>query len=339
MPSHNIVVVGASAGGVETLINLVGSLPADLPASVLVVLHIPAQNPSLLPEILSRSGQLKAVHPKDGEAIQQGCIYVAPPDRHLLAAQGHVHLVRGPKENRLRPAIDPLFRSAAIAYGPKVVGVVLTGSLDDGTAGLRAIKRLGGVAIVQDPEEALYPSMPLSALEHVAIDYKLPVSAIGPLIVSLTRKPVDREGDYPVPEDMEIEMRMAEMDISTLDGNMKVGTPSAFSCPECGGVLWEIRDGDLMRFRCRVGHAFSIESMMAAQSEGVEEALWAALKTLEESVNLSRRLEDKARKRGQGWLAQRFREKLQDAEQRAEVIQSILFKDKRLPMVDMGTHE
>ncbi len=339
MPSHNIVVVGASAGGVETLIKLVGSLPADLPASVLVVLHIPAQNPSLLPEILSRSGQLKAVHPKDGEAIQQGCIYVAPPDRHLLAAQGHVHLVRGPKENRLRPAIDPLFRSAAIAYGPKVVGVVLTGSLDDGTAGLRAIKRLGGVAIVQDPEEALYPSMPLSALEHVAIDYKLPVSAIGPLIVSLTRKPVDREGDYPVPEDMEIEMRMAEMDISTLDGNMKVGTPSAFSCPECGGVLWEIRDGDLMRFRCRVGHAFSIESIMAAQSEGVEEALWAALKTLEESVNLSRHLEDKARKRGQDWLAQRFREKLQDAEQRAEVIQSILFKDKRLPMVDMGTYE
>jgi len=339
VPSHNIVVVGASAGGVETLIKLVGSLPADLPASVLVVLHIPAQNPSLLPEILSRAGQLKAVHPKDGEAIQQGCIYVAPPDRHLLAAQGHVHLVRGPKENRLRPAIDPLFRSAAIAYGPKVVGVVLTGSLDDGTAGLRAIKRLGGVAIVQDPEEALYPSMPLSALEHVAIDYKLPVSAIGPLIVSLTRKPVDREGDYPVPEDMEIEMRMAEMDISTLDGNMKVGTPSAFSCPECGGVLWEIRDGDLMRFRCRVGHAFSIESIMAAQSEGVEEALWAALKTLEESVNLSRHLEDKARKRGQDWLAQRFREKLQDAEQRAEVIQSILFKDKRLPMVDMGTYE
>jgi two-component system, chemotaxis family, protein-glutamate methylesterase/glutaminase len=339
VPGHDIVVVGASAGGVETLIKLVNDLPADLPASVFVVLHIPAQSPSLLPQILNRSGQLKVVHPRNGEAIQRGCIYVAPPDQHLLVEQGHVHLVRGPKENRLRPAIDPLFRTAAAAYGPKVVGVVLTGSLDDGTAGLLAIKRLGGVAIVQDPDEALYPSMPFSALEHVAVDYKLPVSAIGPLLVTLTREPMDKEGDYFVPEDMEIEVKMAEMDISTLDGNMKVGTPSVFSCPECGGVLWEIRDGDLVRFRCRVGHAYSIESMMAAQSEGVEEALWAALKTLEESVNLSRRLEDKARKRGQDWLAQRFKEKLQDAEQRAKVIQSVLFKDKTLPMVDMGTHE
>jgi two-component system, chemotaxis family, protein-glutamate methylesterase/glutaminase len=336
---HDIVVVGASAGGVETLIKLVGNLPANLPASVFVVLHIPAQNPSLLPEILSRSGQLKAVHPKNGEAIQQGCIYVAPPDRHLLVEQGHVHLVRGPKENRLRPAIDPLFRSAAIAYGPKVVGVVLTGSLDDGTAGLRAIKRVGGVAVVQDPDEALYPSMPLSALQHVAVDYKLPVSAIGPLIVSLIREPVAKEGEYSVPEDMEIEVRMAEMDISTLDGHMKVGTPSVFSCPECGGVLWEIRDEDLVRFRCRVGHAFSIESMMAAQSEGVEEALWAALKTLEESVSLSRRLQVQARERGQDWLAGRFKERLQDAEQRAEVIRLVLFKDKTLPMVDMGAQD
>jgi two-component system chemotaxis response regulator CheB len=203
----------------------VNDLPADLPASVFLVLHVPAQNPSLLPQILNRSGQLKAVHPSNGEAIQQGCIYVAPPDRHLLVEQGHVHLVRGPKENRLRPAIDPLFRSAAAAYGPRVVGVVLTGSLDDGTAGLLAIKRLGGVAIVQDPHEALYPSMPLSALEHVAVDYRLPVSAIGPLIVSLTRELMDKEGDYFVPEDMEIEVRMAEMDIGALDGNMKVGTP------------------------------------------------------------------------------------------------------------------
>jgi two-component system, chemotaxis family, protein-glutamate methylesterase/glutaminase len=336
MPGHDIVVVGASAGGVEALIKFVEELPADLPASVFVVLHIPAQNPSLMPGILSRSGSLKAVHPKDGEAIQQGCIYIAPPDLHLLVEQGHVHLLRGPKENRHRPAIDPLFRSAATAYGPRVVGVVLTGSLDDGTAGLLAIKRLGGVAIVQDPEEALYPSMPLHALEHVDVDYKLPVSEIASLVTRLAYQQVDKEGVYHVPEDMEIEMRITEMDMNALNNGKHAGTPSVFSCPECGGVLWEIQDGELARFRCRVGHAYSIESMMAAQSEGVEEALWAALKTLEESASLSRRLEDQARERGQEWLAQRFAERLHDAQQRAEAIRPILFRDKTLPSTDMA---
>lgn len=336
MPGHDIVVVGASAGGVEALVKLANELPADLPASVFIVLHIPAQSPSLLPEILSRAGQLKAVHPKDGEAIQQGCIYVAPPDQHLLVERGHIHLVHGPKENRHRPAIDPLFRSAATIYGPRVVGVVLTGSLDDGTAGLLAIKRLGGVAIVQDPKEALYPSMPLSALNHVDIDYKLPLLEIAPLLVRLASEPVHGQGDYLVPDDMELEVKMAEMNLEALNNGEYVGTPSVFSCPECGGVLWEIRDKELMRYRCRVGHAFSIESMMAAQAEGVEEALWAALKTLEESVSLSRRLAKQARERGQNWLAQRFEEKMRDAQQRAELIRSALFKDKMLPTTDMA---
>jgi len=336
VPGHDIVVVGASAGGVEALIRLVEKLPSDLTAAIFVVLHVPAQNPSLLPEILSRSSQLKAVHPQDGEAIEKGCIYVAPPDRHLLIGRGHVHLVRGPKENRHRPAIDPLFRSAAAVYGPRVVGVVLTGSLDDGTAGLLAIKRLGGVAIVQDPEEALYPSMPLHALRHVHVDYKLPVSEIGSLITRLANESVDKEEVYHVPEEMEIEMRIAEVSMNALNNGKQAGTPSAFSCPECGGVLWEIQDGELARFRCRVGHAYSIESMMAAQSERVEEALWAALKTLEESVSLSRRLGDQARQRGQDWLAQRFEERLSDAQQRAEVIRAALFKDKTLPSIDMA---
>ena len=339
MPGHDIVVVGASAGGVEALMKLVSKLPANLPASVFIVLHIPAQGPSLLPEILSRSGRLKAVHPIDGAAIQQGCIYVAPPDLHLLLEPGHIHIVRGPKENRHRPAIDPLFRSAAAAYGPRVVGVILTGALDDGTAGLLAIKRLGGVAIVQDPREAFYPSMPLNALEHVKVDYKLPLSEIGPLIARLATKPMEKEGDYIVPEDMELEVRMAEMDMDMLNNGKHAGTPSVFSCPECGGVLWEIKDDELTRYRCRVGHAFSTESMMAAQSESVEEALWAALKTLEESASLSRRLAQQARERHQDWLAQRFEEKVRDAQQRAELISSALSRDKTLPTTDMAASQ
>jgi two-component system chemotaxis response regulator CheB len=229
-----------------------------------------------------------------------------------------------------------LFRSAAAAYGSQVVGVVLTGSLDDGTAGLLAIKRLGGIAIVQDPRDAFFPSMPLHALRHVDVDYKLPVSEIGPLITRLAYESVDNKGVYQVPEEMEIEMDMSEMDMNTLNNGKYIGTPSIFSCPECGGVLWEIQDGELERYRCRVGHAFSIESMMVAQSEGVEEALWAALKTLEESVSLSRRLAEQARGRGHDWLAQRFEERLHDAQQRAEVIRSILSKDKTLPSTDMA---
>src|SRR5579864_7798260 len=188
MPGHDIIVIGASAGGVEALVKLVGQLPGDLPAAVFVVLHIPAESPSLLPGILERSGPLPASQPGDNEAIRSGHIYVASPDYHLLIEQGRVRQMRGPKENRHRPAIDPLFRSAALTYGPRVVGVILTGALDDGTAGLLAVKRRGGVAIVQDPDEALYPSMPLSALENVEVDYTLPLASIGPQLEQLADK-------------------------------------------------------------------------------------------------------------------------------------------------------
>ncbi|HZU68462.1 MAG TPA: chemotaxis protein CheB [Ktedonobacteraceae bacterium] len=334
MPGHDIIVIGASAGGVEALMKLASELPADLPASIFIILHIPAHSPSLLPEILSRSCPLKAVHPSDGEVIEHGWMYVAPPDLHMLLEDQHIHLVRGPRENRRRPAIDPLFRSAAVAYGARVVGVILTGSLDDGTAGLLAIKRLGGVAIVQDPREALYPSMPLNALRHVAVDYTLPLSEMAPLIARLASKPIAREGLHSVPEDMELEVKMAEMNMDAFNGN-PAGTPSVFSCPECGGVLWEIKDGELTRYRCRVGHAFSTESIMAAQAEQVEDALWAALKTLEESANLSRNLAQQARERGQDWLVQRFEQRVREAEHRAGLIRSALFRNKVQTTMDV----
>ncbi len=211
MLGHDVIVVGASAGGVEALRGLVGSLPIDLPAAVFLVLHIPAQSPSLLPEILSRSGPLRALHPTNGEVIQHGLIYVAPPDHHLLLEDGFVRVVRGPRENRHRPAIDPLFRSAARAYGSRVVGVILTGSLDDGTAGLLAIKRRGGVAIVQDPDDALYSSMPRSALAHVDVDHVLVLSEIGPVLARLTREQAAVEKKHLVPKDMEMETKLAAM--------------------------------------------------------------------------------------------------------------------------------
>jgi two-component system chemotaxis response regulator CheB len=209
-----------------------------------------------------------------------------------------------------------------------VVGVILTGSLDDGTAGLLAVKRRGGIAIVQDPEEALYPSMPSSALAHVEVDYCLPLNGMGAVLAQLARQQAEDEGAYPVPDDMEQEVRYSSMeDQDTLDSNERVGTPSAFSCPDCGGVLWELHDGELLRFRCRVGHAFSIDSMLAAQSEQLEAALWTALKTLEESASLSRRLARQAHGRGQDWLARSFEEKMREAEQRAITIRQA-FKEQ-----------
>lgn len=328
MPGHDIIVVGASAGGVEALIGLVGQLPENFPASLFVVLHIPAQSPSLLPEILGRSCPLVVSPPQDEEEIRHGHIYVAPPDKHLLIGRGHIHLSRGPRENRHRPAIDPLFRSAAYRFGTRVVGVVLTGSLDDGTAGLWAIKQRGGIAIVQDPKDALYPSMPGSAMAHIQVDYCLPLSNIGAKLVELASQETLEEGAFPVSEDLEREIKYAEMeDRNTIDSDERVGAPSAFSCPECGGVLWEFQNGDLLRFRCRVGHAFSVDSVLSAQSEQLETALWAALKTLEENASLSRRLAQQANKNGQLWLAQRYEDRWHDADQQAITIRQVLRKD------------
>jgi len=326
MPGHDVIVVGASAGGVEALVTLAGSMPANLPAALFLVLHIPAESPSLLPDILNRSGPLRASHPADGEAIQYGRIYIAPPDQHLLVEEGIVRVIRGPKENRHRPAIDPLFRSAARTFGTRVVGVVLTGSLDDGTAGLLAIKRRGGIAVVQDPRDALFTSMPQSAIAHVDVDHVVPLFSVGSLLVQLAHEQVAAQGSFPVSRDMEMETKLAAMDMSEEQSGEYVGTPSVFSCPECGGVLWEVRDGNLLRFRCRVGHAYSVDSVLAGQSEAVEEALWRALKTLEESISFSRRIANDARKGGKDRLAKRFEERIQETERHSAAIRQLLVK-------------
>jgi len=333
---HDVVVIGASAGGVEALVKLVSQFPANLPAAVFVVLHIPPQNRSMLPIILSRSGPLPAVHPVDGTKIVHGHIYVAPPDHHLMLEQGYIRIIRGPKENRNRPAVDPLFRSAASVYGPKVIGIVLTGALDDGTAGLLAIKQRGGIAIVQDPAEALYTGMPQSAIDHVAVNYTLSLADIAHKVVTLVDEEVDGTMERSVPEDEEMqnELSLAKMELSRQKDDVRAGTPSEYSCPECGGVLWEIQDEKLLRFRCRVGHAFSIESMMAEQSEAIEEAMWAALKTLEEQVSISRKLAVQAHRNGHTMVAQRFEERQRQAEKRVDLLMTALQKSENpLPNV------
>ncbi len=194
MPGHDVIVVGASAGGVEALDRLVAALPDDLPASLFVVLHVPPTGRSALPDILRRHCRLPVAHAIDGEAVKPGQVYVAPPDQHLLVADGQVRLGRGARENGHRPAIDPLFRSAAREYGPRVVGVVLSGVLDDGTAGLAAVKAGGGVAIVQEPADAMYPAMPQHALENVAVDHVLAAGEIAAALDRLAREPARGPG-------------------------------------------------------------------------------------------------------------------------------------------------
>ncbi|HLJ36058.1 MAG TPA: chemotaxis protein CheB [Ktedonobacteraceae bacterium] len=324
MPEHDIIVIGASAGGVEALIMLTGTLPSNWTAAVFIVLHVPAQSPSLLPDILNRSGRLNVVNATDNADIEYGHIYVAPPDFHLLVEREHMRVVSGPRENRHRPAIDPLFRSAAAAYGPRVTGVILTGSLDDGTAGLQEIKRCGGLAIVQDPQNALFPSMPLSALANVQVDFTLPLAEIGPLLGRLSYESSGEESTITVDEEMKKELRLEQMNPALMHTNERRGKPSVYSCPDCGGVLWEIEDDSILRFRCRVGHAFSIESMFAGQSESVENALWVALKNLQENADFTRRLVQHARTHGHSMLAQRYETRLREVNKHIEVIANIL---------------
>jgi two-component system chemotaxis response regulator CheB len=288
----DIVVIGTSAGGIEALRYLAGALPTDFPAPIFAVVHTSPESPGVLAAILERAGPLPAVCVKTSEVIQPGRIYVPPPDHHLLVQPGFARATRGPRENRFRPAVDPLFRSAAQSYGPRVIGVILTGGLDDGTAGLAAVKKLGGTAVVQDPADALYPSMPLSALKHVAVDHCVPLAEMPSLLLRLAREPAQEKGDFTVPDHIRIEVDIANEDNALEAGIMKLGEPSIYACPECHGVLLSIKsEGEgQARFRCHTGHAYSIESLLAEMQEKTEDSLWNAIRAIEEHVLLLRHL-------------------------------------------------
>ena len=320
MPTEQIICVGASAGGIEALKTLVAGLPADFGAAILVVLHSSSEAPGILGNILDRAGALPAANAVDGERIRPGHIYVAPPDYHLLVEPGLVRLTRGPKQNRFRPAIDPLFRAAASVYGPLAVGVILSGSLDDGTAGLRAIKQLGGTAIVQDPEEALYSSMPRSALEHVRVDYCLPVAEIASVLTRLAGGRVMDEEVREVPEEMDIENRIAGEEDSIEVGVKKLGDPSSYACPECHGVLLQLKDENPLRFRCHTGHAYSVRSLLAEVTEKMEESLWSAIRSFEEGAMLLRQMAGHTHEDEKGNTPEELLRRAQDTRRRAELL-------------------
>jgi two-component system, chemotaxis family, protein-glutamate methylesterase/glutaminase len=329
MDRRDIVVIGGSAGGVEALMQICAGLPVDLPAALFVVQHISPTSKSVLPDLLSKAGPLPAKHPVDGEPIQFGTIVVAPPDFHLLLQDGRVLLRRGPQENRTRPAIDPLFRSAAVAYGPRVVGVVLTGLLDDGAAGLQAIKRCGGTCVVQDPDDAQWPDMPRRALERDNVDHVATLAEMPALLDRLSREPAGPK--LPVPRSLEIEGRIAAQELGTAEVPT-LGQPSALSCPVCGGVLNEVLEEGNARFRCQTGHAFTSEGLVVAQGEALERALESAARTHRDRLTLCRRMEEQAVARVQPHSAARWRAAAEEAGSAAAAITAAIDALRRPPV-------
>lgn len=319
--SRDIITIGASSGGVDALRHLVCGLPADLPAAIFVVLHIGAT--SHLARILDRAGSLPVAEAESGEAVERGRIYVAPPGMHLLLHDSHILLRRGPRENLARPAVDPLFRSAACSFGARVIGVVLTGALNDGTAGLRAIKRCGGMAVVQDPADAAAPDMPSSALKDIDVDHCVPIAAMAELLARVAVMPAGATAEIPV--DIRLEAAIAAQELGGMSTEDQLGTPSRFSCPDCHGSLWEIADGDLLRYRCHVGHAFTADAMLLAQDEEKDRMLWRLLRSHQERASLARRMAEQEGMRDSP-LAARLRERARDCDEDAELVRRIINK-------------
>ena len=323
MPDNgcDVVVVGASAGGVDALKRVAAALPADFAAPVLVVLHVPATAPSVLPDILGRAGPLVATHARHGEQLVGGHIYIAPPDCHLTVSGDHIELTRGPRENGHRPAIDPLFRSAALVYDSRAAGVVLSGMLDDGTVGLSSIKRANGATLVQSPADAVYPGMPTNAIEYVDPDYVQSVEDLVHTLVRLTSNANGRGGK-------EAEVEQAPDPASE---HAQPGEIAPFQCPECGGTLWEAAENGVPTYRCRVGHAYTLNSLAAEHTLAVEQAMWTAYRALEEHASMSRRVARRLAERGRSESAGRFERQAEISTKQAADLRRILHELEPAP--------
>ncbi len=322
MAVRNIIVVGGSTGALEALLRIVAALPEDFSASLFIAVHTSTGSPGLVDRILSRAGPLPARYASDGEPIRPGQIYIAPPDRHLLLKSDYVRVTRGPREHRFRPAVDPLFRTAAVAHRRRVIGVVLSGGQDDGAVGLAVIKTHGGIAVVQSPEDALAPGMPQAAIRHVKVDHVLGVDSLAPMLVRIAGEQVQEDAAMPrVPRDV------AEAGADDLHHPERLGIPAPFTCPDCGGALWEHQEGELLQYRCHVGHRYSGDTLMSGKTDALDQALWAALRALEESSALWKRMAANARQRGMQVIASHYEENGEDSERQARIVRRVLIPE------------
>ncbi len=328
MAARDIIVVGTSAGGVETLSRLVRRLPSGFPASIFIVCHLPTGAHSFLPEILSREGALLASHAVDGEPFYPGQIYVAPPDRHLLLGPDRlIRLSRAARENRHRPAVDPLFRSAARYFGPRVLGVILSGALSDGVAGLLAVRGAGGLGIVQDPGDAIVAGMPQNAVDLAGADYVVRAADIAPLLTSLVQDQASLNPGDAMADPIDQMQSVVEADMDRQSRDQRPGEMSVFRCPECGGSLWQTRHPKLIQFRCHVGHVYNGEILLSEQSEALEAALWTAVRTFREKSILAQQLASHVRAEGNAESAARFEEQATQATRYGELIRQHLLND------------
>ncbi|WP_428232779.1 chemotaxis protein CheB [Flavobacterium sp.] len=332
IPEKNnfIIVVGTSAGGMKALIKLVEQLPKDFPAPLLIVQHISADaTGNALLNVLNEKGKLKCVHAKEGNKIESGHIYFAPSDHHLMIEKNGTLLVtKGAQENRSRPAIDPLFRSAAASFGNRTIGILLTGYLDDGTAGLIAIQRCGGISIVQDPADADYPDMPKNALNQMKPDYCIPIAEMGSVLSTLMRRKPKKQ--RAIPEGIVKEVKIAQRVLSDLPSVNSLGEQVPFNCPGCGGVLWKMNKGPGLRYRCHTGHAYTAASLLAEQTKKIEETMWTALRMFEERKNLLTTIANDQK----GSIAASAKERAAMSQVHIDRIRSILLADDKSSISD-----
>lgn len=322
MDRHDIVVIGASAGGFAAIKALVAPLPADFPAALFLVSHLP-RGPSRLADVLGRAFRLEVRFAEQGEPIRRGTLLIAPPNRHLLLQQDRVMLSNGPRENLWRPSVDVLFRSAAVSFRSRAIGIILSGALDDGAAGLRAIHRCGGIAIAQHPADAAYPEMPEAALCATPETTLMACSEMAAALDDLVRRPAP--APPPVPDQILLEARVAAGDEAATREIEARGTGTNLSCPECGGPL-NMQPGEMLRFRCRLGHAYAVASLSTASRDAVESSLWAAVRLLEQHANIDRARSGAEREQGSAGAAEHHAARAAEVASHAAVLREVLAK-------------
>lgn len=330
MTKSDIIVIGASAGGFDAIKEIIRNLPTDLPVSIFIVWHMGPDVKGILPDVLNKLGTIKASNALDGEAIMANHIYVAPPDHHLLVEESRIRVTKGPKENHFRPAIDPLFRSAAYQYGSRVIGIILSGALDDGTAGLWRIKSNGGTTVVQNPKDAQVPSMPENAIRRVKIDHCVSLEDMPRLLITLASNDVKSTGDAAADEITKWEIEVAIKGDSLFNRHQHLGELSRYSCPECHGVLSQIVEDNALRFRCHTGHAYSITSLMMSLNQKVDESLYNALRGMDETIFLLNHIGDHFAEANESKIAGSYFKKAKDIENRCVEVRNLIHTNEQL---------